>query len=630
VIIPMAKVRVLGPKPRLDHALTVLQDLGLVHLATLRTDGPLRLVGFSAREERRMRQLERLLEDIEVVLDRWPGRAASPTATVGPTPAGLARWAREARRARRTVDRLVESERWLEEEHALLIKYRRFFGAFQSLLEHEDRWPNARAHHVILRGPAQDVLARLRRELEAVIGREFEIASRPLGADEVAVLLLVPVKAAGPVERLLASAGVPELPVPQGYGGETLTAAMPSMRERLRVIPLELERVRRARAGVRGEAGARLAGARRATHDALLRLSARSGVGETAAAFVIEGWVPTQALPRVARRVADRLGETVVVERLATEDWAGEDAPVVLSNPRLFRPFEAITRMVPLPRYGSIDPTPFVSVFFPMFFGVMLGDIGYGAALALLALGLHLRSRPGTPLRAVSEIAGACALFTVVFGLLYGELLGDLGRQMFGLRPLAFDRQETIVPFLVFAVALGLVHVVVGLAIGAVEAFRGQPRASLGRGLTVIMVLVLAATLLAAAGVLPRRFFTPGLVALLVAFPVLVVLEGIVAPVEFMSTIANILSYTRIMALGTASVLMAVVANRMVGALGGAAVGVLFAVLFHLVNFALGLFGPTIHGLRLQYVEFFGKFYSPGGVQYRPFGHWQPSGQPAA
>ena len=88
------------------------------------------------------------------------------------------------------------------------------------------------------------------------------------------------------------------------------------------------------------------------------------------------------------------------------------------------------------------------------------------------------------------------------------------------------------------------------------------------------------------------------------------------------------LSYARIMAVGTASVMMAVVANRMAGAFGGVVVGTLFALLFHLINFVLGVFSPTIHLLRLHYVEFFGKFYSPGGSQYRPFRHWS-AGQTA-
>ena len=125
---------------------------------------------------------------------------------------------------------------------------------------------------------------------------------------------------------------------------------------------------------------------------------------------------------------------------------------------------------------------------------------------------------------------------------------------------------------------------------------------------------------------LPPIFFTPSVIAILVAFPVLIVVEGFLAPIELLSTLGNVLSYARIMALGTASVVMAVVANRMVGAMGSVVIGVLFGLLFHLVNFALGIFGPTIHALRLHYVEFFGKFYSAGGVEYRPFGHWRPDG----
>jgi V/A-type H+-transporting ATPase subunit I len=264
-----------------------------------------------------------------------------------------------------------------------------------------------------------------------------------------------------------------------------------------------------------------------------------------------------------------------------------------------------------------------------MFFGVILGDVAYGALLALIAGILHLRSRPGTPLRSISEIAGACAAFTIAFGLVYGELLGNLGRQWLGLQPLVFDREEALIPFFAFTLALGAVHILLGLLIGAANSLRTHPRQSLGRGISAILIVLIAVAILAATRVLPPVFFTPSVIALLVAFPILVVIEGFLAPLELLSTLGNILSYARIMALGTASVVMAVVANRMVGAVGGVVVGVLFALLFHLVNFALGVFGPTIHSLRLHYVEFFGKFYSPGGVEYRPFGHWRPDGNSA-
>jgi V/A-type H+-transporting ATPase subunit I len=109
---------------------------------------------------------------------------------------------------------------------------------------------------------------------------------------------------------------------------------------------------------------------------------------------------------------------------------------------------------------------------------------------------------------------------------------------------------------------------------------------------------------------------------------VLIALEGAIAPIEFLAALGNVLSYARVMALGMASVMLAVVANRMGGAVGSAVVGFLFALLFHLVNFAIGIFGPTVHALRLHYVEFFGKFYSPGGMTYKPFAHWRPT--PAA
>jgi V/A-type H+-transporting ATPase subunit I len=164
-----------------------------------------------------------------------------------------------------------------------------------------------------------------------------------------------------------------------------------------------------------------------------------------------------------------------------------------------------------------------------------------------------------------------------------------------------------------------------GLGLGVANALRGRhPRAALGRGLTALMIALVVAALLASIEVLPAALFTPSVIALLVAFPILILAEGIVAPIELLATIGNILSYARIMALGIASVMLAVVANRMAGALGSAIVGVVFALLFHLVNFALGLFSPTIHALRLHYVEFFGKFYSPGGTEYHPLARWTP------
>jgi V/A-type H+-transporting ATPase subunit I len=101
--------------------------------------------------------------------------------------------------------------------------------------------------------------------------------------------------------------------------------------------------------------------------------------------------------------------------------------------------------------------------------------------LAALSLILRHRSSPGTTRRAVSEIAGACAAFTVIFGLAFGEFFGDLGHRWFGLRPLLFDRAEAIVPFLALVLALGVVHILLGLCLGVAGAFKDTSARPSGR-----------------------------------------------------------------------------------------------------------------------------------------------------
>jgi len=625
MILRMSRIRVLGPRDAFPEVLRVIQDLGVMHLTTPPLIPALVPVTPDARQVRLRHQLRAILEDIEPALAALgqPLRRVPPPSGI-PTSEQLARWARLARRVRRQAEQIANRRQALEEERALLQKYREFFSGFEELFRAGGVWAHGQAYHVILRPGQSQNVERLRALLEAAVGREFELRAHPLKGGEVALLILLPASAGAIMERMLSESGVQEIAMPAAYGGRSLAEAVPKMRARVDAIPGELRTLSRERDQLAAQHGAALAIAAAAVHDRLAQLEAYAMSAATAHAFVLEGFIPRSTKPRLETRLAAEFGPTVVVEDIAEEHWAGEEAPVVLSNPRLFRPFELLIGLVPLPHYGTIDPTPFVAVFFPMFFGLMMGDVGYGGALAGLGLLLHRRSRPGTTLRAVSEIAGACAAFGIIFGFLFGEFFGDLGQRWFGLRPLLFNRESAVVPFLGLAVALGLVHIILGLGLGVAGAFKHHRRQAIGRGISAVMILLIIATLLAAFEVLPKALFTPGVIALLVAFPILIVVEGLVAPIELLSTVGNILSYARIMALGTASVMLAVVANKMVGALGSVVVGVVFALLFHLVNFALGLFSPTIHALRLHYVEFFGRFYSPGGAQYRPFGHWTP------
>ncbi len=619
MILNMSRVRILGPKTRLVSALHVIQDLGLVHVTRPAETERMQAFSLSAEQSRHASRLQRIAEDAAGALTELDTAEAKLARAVELIP--LPRAALIARRTRRSLEALRRREQDLLEERALILKFSPFFSVFRRIGGSGLELDRIRIFYLILREGGERDLLRLRAALAEALGDGFQLIHQPAESDAAAMLLAVPATAGQRAEALLSQAGVQALPLPEKFGQEGAAATVQRMRKRLRDLPNELASIDRERLRIARDSGAALLRIQADCLDELATLSTMEQAAVTPRAFVLEGWVPSRAVQMLEQELQRVLGGQVELERLSKEEWAGEPTPVVLTNPRIFRPFEAITGMMPLPRYGTVDPTPFVAVFFPMFFGIALGDIGYGLLLAAVALGLRLRSKPDSKLRAISEIGLACSLFTLVFGFLYGELFGDLGHRV-GLKPILFNREETVIPFLGLALALGLVHIVIGLLLGAVKMFRGDRRRAIGRGMAAVMVVLIAMTLMAAFELLPSRFFTPLVIAILVAFPILIVAEGFLAPIELVSTLGNILSYARIMAVGTASVMMAVAANRMAGAFGGVAVGVVFALLFHLVNFVIGVFSPTIHMLRLHYVEFFGKFFSPGGIEYRPFRHW--------
>ncbi len=622
MILPMSRIRIIGPRDRLPGTLDVLQDFGRVQLDKLPSEDGLEAAVRDRRAEREQRALRRILADATAAMELL-GIAQQPgelTATERPQ---LARWARRARRVRLSAERLRVQRQTLEDERTLLSRYQDFLEAFRALIAQLADAQHLRVYGVTLPGADRDRVQKLSDALRAELNVEVSVTARTLPNGDTAALIAVPAAAREKMDHAFGVVKIAEVPLPTGYADQSLTQAAPRILERLGEIPHATDEVLKARASLAADAGAELQRIAATTQDRLTGAAAAECSAATRHAFAIEGWIPQRDMPRLRAVFEQRLGGDIVLEELARGEWRSDDAPVVLSNPRLFRPFETLTAFLPLPRYGSIDPTPFVAVGFPMLFGLILGDIGYGVVLAAIASVLLWRAKPPSLWNTVARIALSAAVFAIIFGVLFGELFGNLGRRWLGLRPVLFDRENAIVAAVLVAVGVGVAHTVLGLVLSMLQA-RSKPRVATSRAVQLAMMVLIVLALLSAVDVLPARLFGPLGITVLIGFPVLLFLEGIVAPIEFFSTLSSVLSYVRIMALGTASVLLASVANDMVGMFGSALVGVLFGLLFHLVNFAMGLFSPTIHALRLHYVEFFKQFYSPGGRAYQPFQHRQP------
>ena len=620
MIIEMARVRVMGPRPLLGATVRALQDRGVVHLVepSAAATGGLKRPDVDPTARRHRRDLVRALGDVEHAFDGLHRLGAEIADRTGPPPP-TAKVARLAGHLARAIDGLLARERALADERDALRAYEPLFAELDELLRHGAMH---RASVFLLRLRDSAALDALRAALSRALGDAMELRSHTLASGERVALLLVPAAHATGIERELVEANVERAPLPPAFANVPLADALPRLQPRLAEVTRELAILRDDAASLARKHGDDLARARRDLHDQLLALDAEDLAAATARAFVLEGWLPARDVAELSRALASVVGNAIAVEQIGRDEWRGDDAPVVLANPRVLAPFEVLVKFLPLPRYGTVDPTPFVAVFFPMLFGIVVGDVGYGLAIAALALGLRFA---GPKARDLSKIAAAISLFTIVFGVLYGEAFGDLGTRWLGMHPLWFDRREAVLGFLALAVALGLVHLVLGLVIAAASRWKQHRREAIGRGLTAVMLVLVAVALLAMFEKLPGVLLRPAAIALLVALPIVVVLEGITALFDFMSIVGHVLSYARVMALGTASVMLAIVANRMYGAFGSAAIGIAFALVFHLVNFVLTLFSPTIHVMRLHYVEFFGTFFEPGGGPYRPLRHWSPT-----
>ncbi len=370
--------------------------------------------------------------------------------------------------------------------------------------------------------------------------------------------------------------------------------------------------------------------------------TAAQTVPTTERVAVATAWVPTQALTKLETT----LNESVSASAIEVIDHGDEVPPTELQNDRLITPFETVTRLYGVPDHRDLDPTPLLAIFFFVFFGLCLSDVGYGLILMTLT-GLILwryHVEPGTKQLLTLLFFGGCG--TVVAGVLFGGYLGippgDIHPSLVELQK--FDPIANPLPVFYLSLALGFIQICFGIFLNLVRQVKlGNTKDGvLDNAPWLILFTLIALAIGNLTGYLPTALGT-----LLtsyqtylfgIALTLIVITQGrsqknIFAKLLFgvlglygaVGYFADVLSYSRLMALGLATGALAFSINSIASFIGGDSFGigtifmVLVLILGHTLNLAISILGTFINSARLQFVEFFSKFSTGTGRAFMPF-----------
>lgn len=380
----------------------------------------------------------------------------------------------------------------------------------------------------------------------------------------------------------------------------------------------------------------------RLTADRLATAAAQAEAVEhlrgTDSIVALEGWCPAED----ADRVAGVLGGCDCAWEFADPTEAEmEQVPVKLKNNWLTRPLNMVTDMYSLPAYRGVDPNPLMAPFFILFYGLMMADMGYGLLMILISLVVVKKAKPrGPTMRNMFPLLGLCGVSTFLWGMITGSFFGDLPAQLaqtinpnttFKGLPALFSPTQDALPVLIGSLALGVVQIFTGMGISVWKKIRdGDKLSALFEEGTWYVILI--GTALMAAGVTPILLILGGVMLVVGSVwkasqkgggPLKIALgtfTGIFGSLynNITGYFSDILSYSRLMALMLAGAVIAQVFNTL-GAITGNVVALLvISMIGNALNFALNLLGCFVHDMRLQCLEYFGRFYEDGGKPFRP------------
>lgn len=656
MIATMDQVLVVGRKSSAKELLATLQQLGVMHLVPAHGE---QLGQFTLSEKDtkvRAAWNEVVSRSEALLLNLGVAKPTSPVAiNKERVPNSLHEVQNYLADTSLQADRLVAERAEIDDELEVIDLYLpqyRKLGPMLALLEE--------SHYLTGVGfavPSNEVLLKVQSALDEALPERYDLA---VVRDDKAFVAVAAVlnddidELAATLSRL----GISELTLPERYREEGVAKAVHTMEERVQTLP-------KRRKNVQAEID-KLALAQQdklfAIHETAQNYQARYNAFDEMAggrySFAVQGWVPSAERARVIGALEKQFGHDVVVETRRADDHHDDHIPVRLDNPGWVKPFEGLLSLFAPPQYGYFDPSWTLAVFFPLFFGIVVGDMGFGLLFLLLGVWLRARGKAGKQLSlgplgitlqpaalpSIGTVINWCAMWAIVWGFLYGEFFGNFlehwphnnpvfyvpGHHGHGMIPIALFRVEQYMPLLFVALGFGVFQVLFGWAIRAYFGWQHKDMKHFWEGIG--MFSGLSAVVLFAYGYLTHNL--NGFITFLVIAGFLLFLAGVFLSrvflmiVELISNSGHILSYLRLFAVGLSAALVANLATNLGFYLAehgvpviGPILGIVVALAVHLLAIALTIIGHTLQPLRLQYVEFFTKFgfYDHEGTPYRPF-----------
>jgi V/A-type H+-transporting ATPase subunit I len=628
MILEMARVQIWGMKTYLDKVIPVLHNFGNMQLDDVREIPNAMVQPFTPtdRMQNEREEVDLLIASINGLIELFSNLTKSEeqaplsnkeeVLTIKPKVADITA----------QVQYLNNRKKTLQDELVALSKYTDMLNVIAPVMPQSAKKSGNASIRALVHSSQMRTMNLLAQQLKLLTRGKFEMISVKVGESTNAVIGIFPLELISQVETFMKNEKITQLILPEEYAYLTTDEALQHIEKKVQLNHQELDEIDDRMARIAAQWLPKLRTWQLVCRDRVDEFEAYAKLGETEYTFTIFGWVPVEKIKEIKKIFKQNFKENVTVNVIDVPQELKDDIPVETENPKSISAFEDFVKMRSVPKYSDVDPSMLVAVFMPLFFGMMVGDVGYGILMLILSLLLDKKMKKGL----IADFFKALkigALWSMLFGVLYGEYFGNLGETLFNIQPLWFNRAkaENFTTLLFMAIAVGIGHIMFGLLIGVWNSIAQKSRSHLMEragmfvGLLGILILVAYLTMQD----LPGGIYTLGWIVFAVGLATLALSMGktgfIMGPIEFVGVIGNILSYLRIAALGLASVFLAEVANDLSGKVGSIIAGVIIALLIHALNLVMGMLSPTIQSLRLQYVEFFRKFYEGGQSSFTPF-----------